>query len=199
MHTHSHTHTHTHTQTEDDATFQVVTMVATGKKLFVGTTGGTVGVFDSESGQLLNAFSWHKDKVRTLLVMPKEMEPCVCNEIPFPDQEAKQVRSTSVPTQTLHPHATEPSGAGRSPMQRGISAFSYFDNHHYIRNPEPDAVMITSVGNGRRRYLVNEQTKEDRVKMFDTEVERRNTNQRSLKVDRHNKHGEDIVLLTWRS
>ena len=176
-------------------------MVATGRKLFIGTTGGTVGVFDSESGQLLNAFSWHKEKVRTLLVMPKEMEPCVCNEIPFPDQEAKQVRSASVPTQTLHPTSgvKEPSGVERCRIQRGISAFSYFDNHHYIHNPEPEAVMITSVGNGRRRYVVNEQSKEDRVKLFDSEVERRNTGQRSRRSDRHNKHGEDIVLLTWRS
>ena len=178
----SHTHTHTHTEdaTEDDATFQVVTMVATGRKLFIGTTGGTVGVFDSESGQLQNVFSWHKEKVRTLLVMPKEMEPCVCNEIPFPDQEAKQVRSASAPTQMVHPTsgAEEPSGIER---------------YHYIHNPEPEAVMITSVGNGRRRYVVNEQSKDD------SEVERRNTGQRSHRADLHDKHEEDIVLLTWRS
>ena len=35
------------------------------------------------------------------------------------------------------------------------------------RNPEPDAVMVTSIGNGRRRYHVHEQTKSEKLRVFE--------------------------------
>ena len=63
--------------------------MCTDRKVLVGTTVGMVTVFDSETTNLLNCFNWHKDKVRTLLAMPREVEPCVCAEVPFPDQEAR--------------------------------------------------------------------------------------------------------------
>ena len=157
-------------------------MVAQGKKLFIGTAGGIVATFDSESGELLNSFSWHKEKVRTLLVMPKEMEPSICNEIPFSGEEENT--------------PDKPSHSRSNPrLRRGISAFSYMDNQHYIDNPEPDSVVITSIGNGRRRYQVHELTKEDRIRIFnetDQFIGRRPT----AIID---KSGEDIVLLQWRS
>ena len=34
---------------EEDVTFQVATLVATGRKILVGTTSGVVGLFDSET------------------------------------------------------------------------------------------------------------------------------------------------------
>ena len=177
--THTHTlPTHTHTHIGDDPSCQVVTMVAKGVKLFVGTSGGVVGVFDSESVELLNVFSWHKEKVRTLLVMPKEMEACICNEIPFNNLESEHQNGVS---------------KGHK-FQRGMSAFAYLENQHCIHNDEPDAVMLMSIGNGRRKYQVSEQSKQERIKIFnDTQhsIGRRPTSMDKL--------GEDIVLLQWRS
>ncbi len=150
-------------------------MVAKGVKLFVGTSGGVVGVFDSESVELLNVFSWHNEKVRTLLVMPKEMEACICNEIPFESDH-----------QNL---------AAKGPkFQRGMSAFAYLENQHCIHNDEPDAVMLMSIGNGRRRYQVSEQSKQDRIKIFNDA--QHSIGRRPTSMD---KLGEDIVLLQWRS
>ena len=59
-------------------------MVCSGHKVIVGTT---IRAIDSENFDLLNFFRWHKEKVRTLLLMPKEAEPCICAEIPFTEHE----------------------------------------------------------------------------------------------------------------
>ena len=68
--------------------FHITTLMCTDRKVLVGTTVGMVAIFDSETTNLLNCFNWHKDKVRTLLAMPREVEPCVCAEVPFPYWEA---------------------------------------------------------------------------------------------------------------
>lgn len=177
IHARTHIPTHcTHTHTENDISCQVVTMIAKGVKLFVGTSGGVVGIFHSESRELLNSFTWHKEKVRTLLVMPREMEACICNEIPFKDSEPEQNKST------------------HNKFQRGMSAFGYIENQHCIHNHEPDAVMLTSIGNGRRRYQVIEQSKQDRIKIFNETQQ--SIGRRPTSMD---KLGEDIVLLQWKS
>jgi len=173
--------------TGDDQSFQVVTMVTHSSKLFIGTSSGVVGVFDSESQQLLNSFAWHREKVRTLLVMPQQVEPCVCNEVPFPSDEEE------------------------SRLKRGVSVFSYMDNRHYMHNPEPDAVMVTSIGNGRRKYELNEQSKQDRIRIFnETQYSFRKTatnkspglarGPADRRATAFEKQSElDIVLLQWKS
>ena len=181
--------------------------MAVGRKILVGTTSGVVGIFDSETRCLLNSLSWHKDKVRTLLVMPKEMEPCICSEIPFPDKEESSGSAsppmgsssaspshgqntrilTQLQPQTRHPRKT----------QRGMSVFSYLDNRFRIHNPEPDAVMITSIGNGRRRYHVHEQTKAEKLRIF--ERAQLSKGRRTNQDPSRSKYGDDVVLLTWRS
>ena len=193
-------------------TFQVATLVASGRKILVGTTSGVVGIFDSETRALLNALHWHKDKVRTLLVMPKEMEPCICSEIPFPEKEEDSAHTSGVTTPStgsansspLHGKTTRILTQLQPPrhqpkVQRGMSVFSYLDNRFRIHNPEPDAVMITSVGNGRRRYHVHEQTRAERLKIFENaQLSRSHRSDHSQDAMR-SKYGDDIVLLTWRS
>lgn len=187
---------------EDDATFQVATMVAAGRKIFVGTTSGVVGIFDSETRGLLNALSWHKDKVRTLLIMPKEMEPCICSEIPFPEKEEEEKNGMASPPHVSPLHGqhtrilTPVHPATRPKLQRGTSVFSYLDNRFRIQNPEPDAVMITSIGNGRRRYNVHEQTKAEKLRIFEKAQLRKH---RGDQDSSRSKYGDDVVLLTWRS
>lgn len=192
-------------------TFQVATLIATGRKILVGTTSGVVGIFDSETRSLLNILHWHKEKVRTLLVMPKEMEPCICSEIPFPEREEEDsVHSSGVTTPStsstnsspLHGKTTrilthlQPTPKHPPRPQRGLSVFSYLDNRFRIHNPEPDAVMITSVGNGRRRYHVHEQTKAEKLKIFEKALLSRSRQDSSRS---RGKYGDDIVLLTWKS
>ena len=181
---------------DKDAVFQVTALVASGRKILVGTTSGVVGIFDSETRSLLNALHWHKDKVRTLLVMPKEMEPCICSEIPFPEKEKDSTHTSGVTTPlTKSETLTQLQPVSRHPpkIQRGISQFPYLDNQFQVQNPEPEAVMITSIGNGRQRYHAHEQN-------FDNDQQLR-----SLKSDhghdsfRSGKYGDDIVFLTWRS
>ena len=194
-------------------TFQVATLVASGRKILVGTTSGVVGIFDSETLSLLNALHWHKDKVRTLLVMPKEMEPCICSEIPFPEKEEDSTHTSGVTTPStgsensspLHAHGkttrilTQLQPVVRHPpkLQRGMSVFSYLDNRFRIHNPEPDAIMITSIGNGRRRYHVHEQTKAEKLKIFE-KAQLLKSHKKEQDSSR-SKYGDDIVLLTWRS
>ena len=178
--------------------FQVTALAASGRKILVGTTSGVVGIFHSETRSLLNALHWHKDKVRTLLVMPKEMEPCICSEIPLPEKKDDSAHTSGVTTPSTGSENSKIAGvltqlqpASRHPpkIQRGMSQFSHLDNQFQIRNPEPEAVMITSIGNGRRRYHVYEQNDQPL---------------RSLKSDHsqeslRSKYGDNIVFLTWRS
>ena len=47
--------------------------------LYVGTSAGTVEVFESESGCFLQQFSWHT-KVNALLELPQEIKQSICGE-----------------------------------------------------------------------------------------------------------------------
>ena len=128
------------------------------RKLFVGTTGGCVLVVDAEKGKVTNVLSWHVGKVRTLLVMPKEVEPCVCAEVQFNEEGA----GTS--------EEAEPAGVPHT------------DNPFMIHNPsDPDACMVTSIGNGRRKFTVAKQL-----------VGQQYGRSLSLRI-------EDLFLLTWRN
>ena len=193
-------------------TFQVTALVASGRKILVGTTSGVVGIFDSETFSLLNALHWHKDMVRTLLVMPKEMEPCICSEIPFPEKEEDSANKSGVTTPStgsenslpLHDKTTriltqlQPVPKHPPKVQRGISVFSYLDNRFRIHNPEPEAVMVTSIGNGRQRYHIHEQTKAEKQNSENDQLLRNHKSDHGQDSLR-GKHGDDIVLLTWRS
>jgi hypothetical protein len=177
----------------EDVAFQVTSLVASGRKILVGTTSGVVGIFDSETRSLLNALHWHKDKVRTLLVMPKEMEPCICSEIPLPEKEEDSTHTSGVATPTTGSENSHGKTSRRPPkVQRGISQFSYLDNQFQIHNPEPDAVMITSIGNGRRRYHVHK-------KNFGNDQLLRTQKPDHGQDSLWSKQGDDIVFLTWRS
>ena len=197
---------------DEDLTFQVTALVASGRKILVGTTSGVVGIFDSETFSLLNALHWHKDMVRTLLVMPKEMEPCICSEIPFPEKEEDSADKSGVTMPLTGSENSSPSHRKTTriltqlqpvpkhppKVQRGISVFSYLDNQFRVHNPEPEAVMITSIGNGRRRYHIHEQTKAGKQNLENDQPLRNHKSEHSQDSLR-GKYGDDIVLLTWRS
>ncbi len=59
-------------------------------------------------------------------------------------------------------------------------------------NPEPESVMITSVGNGKLGYSLSSQSKEDQLKIFNKAASGYNRTGNRQPMD-------DVVLLTWRS
>ena len=48
--------------------------------MYIGTSLGTVEVFDSESGYFLQQFLWHGSKVQLLLELPPEIKKSICAE-----------------------------------------------------------------------------------------------------------------------
>lgn len=158
-----------------------MTLMCAGHKLFVGTSSGVVAIFDSETVNLLKCFSWHKNRVRTLLAMPKQVEPCICAEIPFPDKDNKGCKSRS----SSDPHGVRNSAStilslsanrkyeGVTKKEESLTeSLSYSDNICFIPNPEPESIMVTSVGNGK---VVHTQSMSSST------------------------HSEDVMLLTWKS
>ncbi|KAL5496266.1 hypothetical protein EMCRGX_G012511 [Ephydatia muelleri] len=71
---------------DTECSSNILSLAGQGRKVFVGTSGGSVGVVDSETCAVLKVFAWHQGKVRTLLVMPREVEGCLCAEVPIVDQ-----------------------------------------------------------------------------------------------------------------
>ena len=63
--------------------FEITALTCTGHRVIVGTSTGSVVIFHSKSADLLCHLKWHSGNVHTLLVMPKEIEPCICAEVPF--------------------------------------------------------------------------------------------------------------------
>ena len=123
-----------------------VTAVATsGRKVLVGTDVGTVGIIDSETCQVLQSLKWHTSKVRSLLLMPKEMEPCICSELPLPEiRRDDLVGGTKL--------------MARAPMrtivhQRTLSdsdMASLSDVNPTVVEPEQqEGRVVASIGNGR--------------------------------------------------
>ena len=154
------------------------TLAAQGKKVFFGTDCGSVGIIDSETHQLLRCLHWYEGKVRTLLVMPKEVECCVCAEVRLPSQpQTKQEEENR-----RRPNTNRPSDPYKNP--------------HNVAVRDRDAVMVTTFGNGRRKYSVHTVTKTERNMQFDKEFmqsslqARRKTNQFTH---------ENISLLSWKS
>ena len=176
----------------------------------IGTTIGSVAIFDSETFNVISYLSWHREKVRTLLIMPSQVEPCICAEISLPDQEngnrtGKNMRSVARRVQSLEEGVVNGSTGQRNTQHSALDnasqarpnfnfQSSHLSNDNSVTNPEPESVMITSVGNGKRTYSLHSQTKEDKVKLFDSA---------SVKKSQYGKGSrqtwEDIVFLTWRS
>lgn len=159
-----------------DNTFQVSTLAAHGKKVFFGTDCGSVGIIDSETHQLLRSLHWYDGKVRTLLVMPKEVECCICAEVPLPDV----------------------SDRGAESSRKNYKKPQDLKNLHVISSKDRNAVMVTTFGNGRKKYEVHTMTKSERNKQFDKEFL-----QSSLPLaKKHIPHPavhENISLLSWKS
>ena len=115
--------------------------------MLMGTDFGTVGVLDSETCQVLHCLQWHIEKVRTLLLMLKVMEPCVCSDIPLAECD-----TPSFSTQLHHRPPT------RSRLSRQLTIDSdqipsLPDNPCEVPNVEPERSMVASIGNGRKRFL----------------------------------------------
>ena len=176
--------------------------MCSGRKVLIGTTTGVVAIFDSQTVELLNSFKWHKDKVRMLLAIPRQVEPCICAEIPFPEQETTN-RNSRASSQELGEEspsisrrrtaAAKKQAFATQPQRSFNSQFSYLENKYYLQNPEPESAMIVSVGNGKEAYIVHAQTKEERVKAFDKAAMRKSAYRMGSK-----QQWEDVVLLTWR-
>ena len=156
---------------DKDSTFQVSTLEAHGKKVFFGTDDGSVGILDSETNQLLRTLHWYDGKVRTLLVMPKEVECCVCAEVPSP----------VTMTDTGRTHYPKPP--------------DLFKNPHNITVKDRNAVMVTTFGNGRRKYAVHTVTRSERTKQFDKEFHQSSTSTKKSTLLTH----ENVSLLSWKS
>ena len=59
---------------------EVTALLGHKKCLYIGTSLGTVEVFDSESGCFLQQFMWHGNKVQSLLELPPEIKKSICAE-----------------------------------------------------------------------------------------------------------------------
>ena len=62
--------------------------------LYVGTSAGVVEVYESESGELLELFSWHTSRVDALIELPPEIKRSIC-------AECSSVKSMPLPRSSL--------------------------------------------------------------------------------------------------
>ena len=127
---------------------KVTTIATSGRKVLVGTDNGMVGVIDAETCQVLHFLHWHAGKVRALLVMPREVEPCVCPEIPLPeyertDSKGTQLLARATTRKIIHQrNFSEPDLPSLAPDRDPSSA---------VEGQDADLLgrMLASVGNGK--------------------------------------------------
>ncbi len=133
----------------------------------MGTTIGAVVIIDSESITLLKYLNWHEDKVRALLVMPEQVGPCICAEIPFPKSDSC-ITSKSSSDKSLVPKKKTlvPKKEGIPNVHENLSAPQQCSEVKF------SPVLVASIGNGKKLY--NSQNSEK-----DAEV------------------GNNIIQLTW--
>lgn len=191
--------------------FQVSSLATSGRHLFIGTTAGTVGKFDSETLQLVTSYHWHKGKCRTLLAMPREMEPCICAEIPFPEKTREPCTATELQSAVQTAIISSPRRAAREDAPRRHPPapaggpqynFSHAPNPMFLPNRDPDSVLITSVGSGGRRMVENSrarQTMSKAQKLSVWEEALTQSQEGTLETKGSRRAAEDICLLTWRS
>ena len=169
----------------------------------MGSSVGSVAIFDSETMDAVNFFSWHKDKIRMLLLMPPQVEPCICAEVPFLDQDLNE---TENPGNARHGKGSPSPGMGRrrhSPKKvpmvmsghaRSKHNLSMADNDQACHVPEPESCMLTSIGNGKCGYSVNMQSKEDQVQIFNRMAMQKSAYKKGSRIQ-----SDDIVLRIWRT
>ena len=130
-----------HTDSTKSANPKVTALTASGKKVIVGTDFGTVGIIDSEFGTVLHCLQWHAEKVRTLLLMPHQMEPCICSEIPLPEVDTPSFSKLHRQSRNVSDFSSEP------------ELVSLVENPYSLPNEEPHRTMVASIGNGRKRFI----------------------------------------------
>jgi len=59
---------------------QVTALLGHQNHLYIGTSIGTVEIFDSESGCFLQQYSWHESTVKSLMELPPEIKKSICAE-----------------------------------------------------------------------------------------------------------------------
>lgn len=158
---------HKQLRRETNRPFYIMTLMCAGRKLFVGTTVGVTAVFDSETFCLLKCFSWHNGKVRALQVMPKQAEPCVCAEIPFPDPDQDNDIIGRAFSDSHRVNNSESTMSARSVERKREEVAkkegslaedaSYLGDECFIRNSDPESAMVISVGDGKMEYCVDTQ------------------------------------------
>jgi len=112
--------------------------------LYVGTSAGTVEVFESESGCHLQLFSWHASSVNALIELPPEIKQCICAEC----SSAKCVPLTH---QLLHKIDTQ-RVSQESSLQRDASNFTSIGHISGLNSMQKsfrssDSPLMVSIGN----------------------------------------------------
>ena len=133
-----------------------------------------MGVVDSETCEVLKVFAWHQGKVRTLLVLPKEVEACLCAEVPIVEQPGDQTTSAAGSV-----GSDGDVTSGDPTLGNDSVAIFPKDNPLFVPNVEPDACMVTSIGNGKRQFSFSRSGIEQCVSESCV--------------------SNDVYLLTWRS
>ena len=185
--------------TADDISFQVSSLATSGRHLFIGTTAGTVGMLNSETLQLVTSYHWYKGKCRTLLVMPREMEPCICAEIPFPEKirEPCAPELQSAQTTIVSPRrATQV--ASPQPVSAGGPQYKFSQqNPMFLPNRDLDSVLITSVCSGWRKIVDSEMSEVQKLSTWEEVLKQ--SQEETLDTKGSHRTSKDICLLTWRS
>lgn len=110
--------------------------------LYVGTSAGTVEVYESESGDLLQLFSWHAAGVMGLMELPPEIKQSIYAECSsarcLPSTHQSLVKNEIVPYQRV---------CQESCLQRNTYALSRLKLIHKSVTYS-DAPLMVSIGNG---------------------------------------------------
>lgn len=122
---------------------KVTALAASGQRVLVGTDMGTVGIIDSHTCQVLHCLKWHTSKVRSLLLLPPEMEPCICSELPLPEMR----RDDLVGTKLLARAPTRP--IVHQPSMNESELTSLSDINPHVVETEAEGRMVASIGNGK--------------------------------------------------
>ena len=125
-----------------DRSQQVTSLLAQGRRLYVGTVSGIVAIFDSISFGLITQFSWHEGEVHSLLLLPEQIKACVCAEVPIVESKDRTLSS---------------------PLKRCLSVSSQVTNPCFVPNIGTELSLVASIGNGHLKLLTKEEKEEANV------------------------------------